>query len=370
MLLVQSLVLDVLSQGNLEVEAEQNKALLTVLEARDSKVLALAETHDCSNDLAKQLAEFLSSDRRCREQTLDLEPYLKLSLGAITDIRFLVEREFESLRGEARELLAEHKRLIEQRDKRQSELASAPAEEVIQQLLIEREELGHRSKELDQEMLALRSEIETLRVNMTRTQQQLANKVERKIRSDIENEDSLQVIEHATRASRTLSQFRKAAVKRHLSRIETLILESFKQLHRKRQSVGKIQIDPEDFSVSLHRESGEEISPERMSAGERQLLAVATLWGLARASNRKLPTIIDTPLGRLDSKHRGNLVDLYFPRASHQVVLLSTDEEIVDGYLERLMPSVGYSYELVFDDESGATKIREGYFEAEKRHVH
>jgi DNA sulfur modification protein DndD len=52
------------------------------------------------------------------------------------------------------------------------------------------------------------------------------------------------------------------------------------------------------------------------------------LRGLAKASGRPLPTIIDTPLGRLDSTRRRHLLERYFPVASHQVILLSTDEEI------------------------------------------
>jgi DNA sulfur modification protein DndD len=40
-----------------------------------------------------------------------------------------------------------------------------------------------------------------------------------------------------------------------------------------------------------------------------------------------LPAVIDTPMARLDSAHRQNLVERYFPHASHQVIVLSTDSE-------------------------------------------
>ena len=84
--------------------------------------------------------------------------------------------------------------------------------------------------------------------------------------------------------------------------------------------------------------------------------------GWPRRPDRPLPTAIDTPLGRLDSGHRGHLVERYFPFASHQVLLLSTDEEIAGDYLERLSPWIGRIYALEFDDAAGATRISEGYF--------
>ncbi len=121
-------------------------------------------------------------------------------------------------------------------------------------------------------------------------------------------------------------------------------------------------INPETFEATLFGRDGKPLPFDRLSAGERQLLATSMLWGLARASGRPVPMIIDTPLGRLDSDHRTNLVERYFPNASHQVLLLSTDEEIVDGYLKKLMPYVSRTFNLEHSERLGQTNIREGYF--------
>ena len=114
---------------------------------------------------------------------------------------------------------------------------------------------------------------------------------------------------------------------------------------------------------------GKVVRPDRLSAGERQLLAVSLLWGLAKASRRALPAVIDTPLGRLDSTHRRHLVKRYFPFASHQVLLLSTDEEIRGEYLDESRPSVGRSYLLQYDETAHSTEIVEGYFATGDAHV-
>ena len=118
------------------------------------------------------------------------------------------------------------------------------------------------------------------------------------------------------------------ATRRHLDRISALVLDSLRNLMRKENLITEIAIDPVTYAVELRGSSGQPLTAEQLSVGERQLLAVALLWGLARASGQPLPVVIDTPLGRLDSSHRHHLLDRYFPHASHQVVLLSTDTEI------------------------------------------
>jgi DNA sulfur modification protein DndD len=74
-----------------------------------------------------------------------------------------------------------------------------------------------------------------------------------------------------------------------------------------------------------------------------------------------MPTVIDTPLGRLDSRHRKNLVERYFPRASHQVVLLSTDEEIDERHVATLEPSLSRAFTIEYDEAKRWSSVREGY---------
>ena len=67
-------------------------------------------------------------------------------------------------------------------------------------------------------------------------------------------------------------------------------------------------------------------------------------------------------MGRLDSAHRGQLVNRYFPHASHQVIILSTDTEVERSYFEQLEPSIARAYHLRYDDISKRTVVEEGYF--------
>lgn len=104
------------------------------------------------------------------------------------------------------------------------------------------------------------------------------------------------------------------------------------------------------------------LSPAKLSAGERQLLSISILWGLAKASGRMAPVVIDTPLGRLDGQHRDYLVERYFPKASRQVVLLSTDKEINRRYSDLMDNSVSRRYLINYDAQLRTSSFAAGYF--------
>jgi DNA sulfur modification protein DndD len=72
--------------------------------------------------------------------------------------------------------------------------------------------------------------------------------------------------------------------------------------------------------------------------------------------------IIDTPLARLDTEHRRNLIESYFPAASHQVVLLSTDTEVDVSLVKNLGDNISHSFKLEYDPDQQMTVISPGYF--------
>jgi len=67
-------------------------------------------------------------------------------------------------------------------------------------------------------------------------------------------------------------------------------------------------------------------------------------------------------MARLDATHRRHLVERYFPHASHQVLILSTDTEVDRQYYQALQPHIARAYHLVYDEPSKATHGEEGYF--------
>lgn len=176
-------------------------------------------------------------------------------------------------------------------------------------------------------------------------------------------EHDRRILDRVPRVDETLRNFRVSVVAKHAGKLERLILESFQQLLRKPQLVTELRLNPEDFSISLLGGDRKPLPIDRLSAGERQLLATSILWGLAKASGRPVPTIIDTPLGRLDSSHRDHLVQRYFPVASHQVILLSTDEEIDESRRKQLEPATTSSFTLRYDANDQKTTIVPGYFQ-------
>ena len=154
---------------------------------------------------------------------------------------------------------------------------------------------------------------------------------------------------------------------RKLEQLNHAVLAKYSLLSRKTDTVKSISIDPKTFNISLSDASGNKIPKDELSAGEKQIFAVSMLWALASTSGRLLPVVIDTPLGRLDSSHRSNLINNYFPFASHQIIILSTDTEVDKNLYKKLSPHISHAYLLKYDKCEKVTKTSQGYF-WENRH--
>ncbi len=167
----------------------------------------------------------------------------------------------------------------------------------------------------------------------------------------------------AGRTAQALAAYEQRLLAHKLGQLQAEFVRCFNRLAHKGNLVAGVRIDPTSFAAQLVGDDGREVPKAALSAGEKQVYAIAMLWALARTSGRSLPMIIDTPLARLDSEHRANLIERYFPAASHQVVLLSTDTEVDERLVADLGGCISHAYRLDYDAERRHTVPVPGYFD-------
>jgi DNA sulfur modification protein DndD len=121
----------------------------------------------------------------------------------------------------------------------------------------------------------------------------------------------------------------------------------YKQLAHKSQ-VAEIIVG-NDGTTKILGKTGKELIFDR-SAGENQIFATALIAGLAEVSGVRAPMVVDTPLGRLDSRHRENIFKFWISNPKRQVILLSQDKEIDAEFFSKIEKNVGATYLLVHTD--------------------
>ena len=366
LLLVRPLLEKLRNEDQADQTREASVLLMSLLDARDTSLVRFVkDVAPTQPEVANAVARFLAADRSQRRHVAGSPPVFELSRRSREQLAALLDQELDNAHGEITSQLDRWGELSERIEDVERTIRGIPEEDAIKPLLRDRTVVHSIRAEIDRSLAkALEERDYFFRQREVARNRWIAAR-EKAIARQWRDRTAKRVVMFSSRSRDRLAMFRKRVLARNITRIERLVLESFQQLLRKSEMVRGLAIDAQSLSVRLHGYDGHLLHPDRLSAGERQLLAVSLLWGLARASRRVIPTIIDTPMGRLDSVHREHLVTRYFPYASHQVILLSTDEEIVGSYLDRLSPHVGRSYHLVYEERSAKTRIETGYFNAE-----
>jgi DNA sulfur modification protein DndD len=95
------------------------------------------------------------------------------------------------------------------------------------------------------------------------------------------------------------------------------------------------------------------------SAGAEQIVALSLIDGLNRTARKSGPIVMDTPLGRLDPKHRANVL-AYVPTMAEQVVLLAHEGEVNrDEDLQPLASRIGAIYDIERISATESRLVRE-----------
>jgi len=363
MLMVEHLLGDVEQLVRHESDIRKARVLIDVLESRDISVITALKTAKLELQSINTVENILQEDRTTRTGLANEPILLDADDSLAPHLSHLCTIVLPAAKQQAQDFIAKLTQLDEHITHLESELVRVPTAERIADIQNDLDAARHSHQIKMAELEAVRVRKQALERQRVMVDSRLDKLGENDVDVRFAEDDKQRILKHSLRVRETLEKFRITVVKRHAANMESLMLESFRKLLRKKELVSGLTVNPATFEATLTGADHKLLPFERLSAGERQLLATSLLWGLARASGRPVPTIIDTPLGRLDSSHRRHLVDRYFPFASHQVLLLSTDEEIVGKYHDALKPFISRTYLLEHNENAKNTHIREGYFQ-------
>lgn len=360
--LIQPLLAEAQFQGEKEAKSQQAKIALDVLKERDQRLLSCLDELTLPIKKLDKIKEFLEKENYVLEQQAGEkeESWLAADTETLNKLNNLLNHYQPAQLKLAQEQLNKLKNLEEEITSTERQLASAASPEAYAQL---EETVRQAQAELAQAKAAYEAQkrqCDEIAAVIEKTKKDLAYYGEQNI--DLNNDEH--IINVSAKVQATLQLFREKLTLRKLNQLESVVTECFLYLLHKSDLVHRVAIDTYTFSLSLYDLHSKPVPKHRLSAGEKQLLAIAFLWGLARVSGRHLPVAIDTPLGRLDSSHRSNLVERYFPAASHQVILLSTDTEIGKDEVEKLREAdaIAREYLLKYNSGERQTVVESGYF--------
>ncbi len=355
LLLVESLINE-LRQNKTNSSGFNKQSLALVKNEYSVAVDSLKKLSRVNQDCIKAIEELFS--HRVQEINAGLDEYqVDIAASDIPD-----KDDLSSIKNKIIQLLSITSANELELDRLNQNLAAVPSEDKVKVIVDELNEKQAERNRNEGKVEFLKEELSQIENEQAKISKIISSKLLEIANKKTGSVIAQRVLNHSARARQTLVQFKESLLKKHVHSLSDLITDCFRQLHRKSKLELSFKIDIKDFSLSITKANGDEISASSLSAGERQLLAVAILWALAKSSGKELPTVIDTPLGRLDGPHREKLISNYFPMASAQVLIFSTDEEISPNHYQTLKPFIAREYKINYNEDTESSEFEVGYF--------
>lgn len=107
---------------------------------------------------------------------------------------------------------------------------------------------------------------------------------------------------------------------------------------------------------------------QQLSAGEKQIFIMALYQALSQLNKIDVPYIVDTPFARIDKEHREKILERFFKKLNGQIIILSTDEEIVGDYQDVISDVVSNTFILNHTSKGNTEILEDIYFGGDVRH--
>ena len=157
----------------------------------------------------------------------------------------------------------------------------------------------------------------------------------------------------ADQFAQLITQLLHDAVPTEVGAVAREMTSAWKAMAHMPNRIDRIDISP-DCDVRMLNSDGEDLHLIDKSAGASQVFTQALITAITRVSGQTFPFIVDTPLARLSKEQRLGVLKTFTDRPG-QVILLSTDEEVVDDKLEAIRDRVISAIELKVIQDKGVS---------------
>ncbi len=164
-------------------------------------------------------------------------------------------------------------------------------------------------------------------------------------------EPALRRAEDARAYAKLIDDLTEDAVNLEADAVGQEMTKTWKAMAHHADRIDRIEISP-NFEIRMLTPDGVDLHQIEKSAGANQVFTQALITAITKVSERIFPFVIDTPLARLSREQRLGVLRT-FAQQPGQVILLSTDQEVVDDKFNAISDRVGTYYKLELAHERG-----------------
>ena len=295
-------------------------------------------------------------DEKYNQENTKILHYLSQQQASIISLN--IDSALNKIPDKIKDLTKEYEKRFRKSQEIHINLQRVPDEELLKPIHEKLNELYKKFGSIENEMTGLDDKLSRLNYEQNEIERKI-KQVDSKLEEYNKTDKKLILVK---KTEKVIDSYYKNLAKLKSLNLTDEFTNIFSNLHRKKDMIHRIEINPETFDVNLYDINNKPIDKNELSSGEMEIYAMSMVWGLAKTSGQNLPFIIDTPLGRLDTHHRDNLLKIFFPNASHQMLIFSTDTEVDRKNFDILKPYTYTAYQLEYSDNDKNTKVKKGYF--------
>jgi len=300
-----------------------------------------------------------------KEKSLEKDVVYNLSENGYIRLRNLCSSLQNNARVEMERIADRRREVIDEIAEVDNYLSANIDEVAVNHVYQEVLQLTTKVAQLTEQRELARKDLEEAQAKYDAKKKEHLRMIEKAVGAMETSEDIKRTVTYSGYAIRVLQEYKTRLQRERVQALASSMTGCFNTIVAKEHLIERIEIEPDSLSFAFYDGHGISVSRASLSAGEKQLLIIAMLWALAICSKKEFPVIVDTPLARLDSAHRESLIRNYFPQASKQMVLLSTDSEVYGKYYDMIKPFVDHEITLAYDEETRKSYVVSGYFGGE-----